>query len=466
MLKEYRYANTDVFVYEQESEKPRLLQANGLYPLSKFFSDDGRKVKAMINCSFFDKNYVYGRNQGDMFDDTYSDEHNGKYCDVVLFADGTYKYGKFNNWDYRGDKVVAGFSAATFLVRNGQDVEEWSSPIVSRSKITARNPQTAVAITKEGKLLYIKTDGRLTTDLGLTGYELRDFVKANYDVELLAQLDGGGSSELIVDGKIIGDLSDGNERSMRNALALLEEVEEEPEEEKPMLLFPCKDGWISQNYHSKHKAVDIGFLLSESSDGKTPVYAALDGVVEVADYYEEVVNGQKVKPIVCILRHTNISDKYDYFTAYWHLSQTPKNTGDVVKAGDEIGRRGNTGYSGGTHLHFVAMKTGKGLFTPTSYEFNLYAYDPLPYFYLTEGQKFDGKGEYEFPVIENEDVGELKQKVQECEQKIQELESQIKTLEEDKENLEIKYAGEVNRLTARLKAIKEYVDLLSVIVKE
>lgn len=465
MLKNYRHLNTTINIYEQENESPQLLQANGKYKLSSFFSEDGRKVKAMINCSYFANDYVLGRNQGDMFDETYSDAHNEKYCDIVFFKDGSYKYGKFNNWDYRGENVVAGFSAATFLIKDGKDTEEWSTPIVTRSKITTKNPQTAVAITQEGKILYIKTDGRTATEEGLNGYELREFLKGKYALEMLAQLDGGGSSEMIVDGKIIGGLSDGAERPMFNALALLEEAKKEPEEEKPMLQFPCADGWFSQLFHSKHMAVDIGWLKSESDSGKTPVLAALDGVVEVADFYEEVVNGQKVKPIVCILRHSDISEKYDYFTAYWHLSQTPKNKGDIVKAGDEIGRRGNTGYSGGVHLHFVAMQGPKGTPTPTSYEFNEYAYDPLPYFYLVEGQKFDGKGEHELPVLENEDIQELKEKVQELETKIQELEGQIKALEEEKEKKELMFEREVKSLESRAEAVREYAELILALVK-
>ena len=260
-------------------------------------------------------------------------------------------------WDYQSN-VYAGFSVASVLIKDGQDVELVSSAIETESKIDTTNPQTALGLTKDGTAILIVVDGRTSENKGLNGFKLREFIKTKYTLDLLVQLDGGGSSEMIVNKAIVNNPSDGKERKMFNGLALIKKKEATDQEDKDFIIkFPCKDGWDSQTFHSGHMAIDIGWLMKCSSNGKTPILACADGVVEYADYYDEVVSGKKVRPIVCILRHDELDPKYTYYSAYWHLSATPKNKGDVVKMGVEIGTRGNTGYSGGVHLHFVLMKS-------------------------------------------------------------------------------------------------------------
>lgn len=446
MLRKFKHLGTDVFIYEQENETIRLLQTSNKLKMSSIISNEGA-VTCKINCSYFSDKYVLGRNQGDEFNDTHDQQG---FYDLVFTKDGKYHIGNFKSWDYK-ENVLAGFSVASVLIMDGVDTELVSSAIVSKSKITTRDPQTAIAVLDSGDVLFIVCDGRGTSK-GLTGTELRTFIKANYKVQLLCQLDGGGSTEMVVGGKVVNTPSDGKERSMFNCLAFIEKQNDIE------ILFPCADGWISQGYHSGHKAIDIGWLKSQSNDGKTPIYACADGVVEVADYYDETVNGKKVRPIVCIIRHDELDKNYTYYSAYWHLSSTPKNKGDKVKAGDEIGIRGNTGYSGGVHLHFVLMKCPKGTKTPTSYEFNKYAIDPLPYIYLENWQVFDGKGVYSFPVhnIPNEDEDILREE-------IALLQAQIKALESDKQKNE-QTIEELNKtitgLNSKLLAINEYANFI------
>ena len=220
-----RYKSTDIHIYEQANETIRLLQADKKYPLSKFYSNEG-KVKTIINCSYFTNDYVLGRNQGDLKNDTHDQEG---FYDLVFLKDGTYKLGNFKSWDYTD--VLAGFSVATVLIKDGVNSERCSSAICNNTKISSRNPQTCVAVLKGNKVIFIVSEGRNSNDVGLTGYDVRNYVRDNYpDVELLVQLDGGGSSEMIVDGVIKNYLSDGKERSMFNGLALLKK-EEEPKEE-------------------------------------------------------------------------------------------------------------------------------------------------------------------------------------------------------------------------------------------
>lgn len=456
--KKLRYLNTDICIVEQADEMPMLLQSDKLYPLSEFYAE-GYDVVSITNCSYLNGKYVNGRNQGDLKDETYSDSENGKWCDLVFFEDGTFKAGKFNSWDYRGENVLAGFSPVVMKV-NGELL--YSDLIKDgKSRMTTRSQHTAVCVTKDNQIIQIVSEGRSTSDVGLTGNQLFEYLESLYDLQVIALLDGGGSSEMIYNGEIVTQLENNTERPMLNGFALVKKKEEPKQIE---IEFPCADGWISQDFHSGHMALDIGWLKKCSSDGKTPIYACADGVVEVADYYEEVVSGKKVKPIVCILRHDDLDPNYTYYSAYWHLASTPKNTGDIVKMGDEIGVRGNTGYSGGVHLHFVLMRCPKGTKCPTSYEFNKYAIDPKPYIFLTPEQVFDGKRTYEFPVKEVEEPTETPtEDVDVLKEEIALLEAQIKTLESDKEKLKEEYQEQVSTLTsalnkanATIKAVNEY----------
>ena len=466
----YRKNNTDINVYIKESkQKIRLLQSSKTYPLSKFYSEEG-KVAAITNCSYFTSSYVNGRNQGDLKNDTYSDSENGKWCDLVFFKDGTWKAGKFNSWDYK-DNVVAGFSPVVMEYNN----TTYYSTLIKdyNSKLTVRAPQTAICIAANNDIALIVSDGRSSSNAGLTGQELFNFIDEIFPKnQVKALLDGGGSSEMIVNGVIVNKPSDGRERKMLNALAFIEE-KKQPEEVQ--ILFPCADGWISQKFHSGHKAIDIGWLKTQSASGRTPIYACADGVVEIADYYPEVVNGVKVRPIVCIIRHDDLDPKYTYYSAYWHLSSTPKNKGDIVKMGDQIGIKGSTGFSGGVHLHFVWMKCPKGTPCPTSYKFNTYALNPLPLMFKIKGQVFDGKGQYDIslkelpeepskpepPATPSEDTEALKKENSELKEQNNTLTKQNNELTEQNDSLteQIKELNEQNNtLTQQIKELNEKLD--------
>ena len=88
-----------------------------------------------------------------------------------------------------------------------------------------------------------------------------------------------------------------------------------------------------------HEAVDI----SGTGHG-SPIYAANDGVVEVAKYHS--MNGNYI-----IINHNN-----GYYTIYSHLSKLGVKEGEIVSIGQKIGAMGSTGFSTGTHLHFGIYK--------------------------------------------------------------------------------------------------------------
>lgn len=90
-----------------------------------------------------------------------------------------------------------------------------------------------------------------------------------------------------------------------------------------------------------HKGLDF------TADVGTPVYATGDGKIKNVYYSESLGN-------VIFLDHI-----YGYETRYAHLSKFNVRTGQNVKRGEVIGFVGNTGLSGGPHLHYEVLYHGE-----------------------------------------------------------------------------------------------------------
>jgi hypothetical protein len=85
----------------------------------------------------------------------------------------------------------------------------------------ARQPRTAIGITATGKILLVVIDGRQSRwSRGATLGELRTILRDLGAVDAL-NLDGGGSSEMVVKGEVVNRPSDGRERRITNAVLIL-----------------------------------------------------------------------------------------------------------------------------------------------------------------------------------------------------------------------------------------------------
>jgi murein DD-endopeptidase MepM/ murein hydrolase activator NlpD len=91
----------------------------------------------------------------------------------------------------------------------------------------------------------------------------------------------------------------------------------------------------------EHKGLDF------SADIGTPVYATGDGKIKNAYYSESLGN-------VIFLDHV-----FGYETRYAHLSKFNVIIGQEVKRGEIIGYVGDTGLSGGPHLHYEVLYQGE-----------------------------------------------------------------------------------------------------------
>lgn len=104
------------------------------------------------------------------------------------------------------------------------------------------------------------------------------------------------------------------------------------------LIWPVESGKISSHFGLRKNRLHAG--IDVSAPRGTPVRAAADGQVLIAR--KQGAYGKLV-----IIEHAS-----DRQTVYGHLDSFAVSEGDIVKAGEFIGRVGRTGRATGMHLHF------------------------------------------------------------------------------------------------------------------
>jgi Phosphodiester glycosidase len=116
------------------------------------------------------------------------------------------------HWTLGWPDVFDAVGGVPMLLRNGSPVNVCSS--------CPRNPRTAVGVTASGEILLVVVDGRSRRSRGATLAEMRNIMRDLGAVTAL-NLDGGGSSEMVVEGEVVNDPSDGHERHITNAILVL-----------------------------------------------------------------------------------------------------------------------------------------------------------------------------------------------------------------------------------------------------
>jgi len=120
------------------------------------------------------------------------------------------------------DDAVCVLGAGPLLVKDGDifvaaEAEEFG-PDVARG----RAPRTAAGLTADGRLLLVVVDGRQKISIGMTLPEMARFMRKLGAVQAM-NLDGGGSSEMVVAGQVVNSPSDGRERKQGSGLVILPE---------------------------------------------------------------------------------------------------------------------------------------------------------------------------------------------------------------------------------------------------
>ena len=190
-----------------------------LSPLSRIVSHSG--AGAAINAGFFatgkgGRGYPIGalKIRGNDFGELYI----GRAClgwndnDQAIF-------GVVNEVDYSPYEMPYAIQAGPMLIHAGIPVH--SEEGFPTAFVSARHPRSAVGLTQDGLWAFMIVDGRNGMhSSGATIGELTEILRSQR-ITYAMNLDGGGSTELIVDGRIYNLPSDGYERSVSYGLGAI-----------------------------------------------------------------------------------------------------------------------------------------------------------------------------------------------------------------------------------------------------
>lgn len=115
--------------------------------------------------------------------------------------------------------IVAAIGGGPQIVRDGAPVFRAGEAFTSL-QLTPRGPRTAVGQTADGRILLVAVDGRQPgLSVGLTNFELGQTL-VRLGARTAMSLDGGGSTTMAFDGRLLNSPAGGRERAIANALVL------------------------------------------------------------------------------------------------------------------------------------------------------------------------------------------------------------------------------------------------------
>lgn len=162
-------------------------------------------------------------------------------------------------------------------------------------------------------------------------------------------LGGDGASEVRANAERLDNRIDNRERMLSVVEGFL--VEQELKTETTPAGWPIDGGWISSSYGHRtdpftgEQAFHAGADFA-THEGK-PVLAIAGGVVTYSGHRSGYGNMVEIN-------HGN-----GYTTRYGHNKENTVSEGEVVRAGAEVARVGNTGRSTGPHVHLEVREDGE-----------------------------------------------------------------------------------------------------------
>ena len=117
--------------------------------------------------------------------------------------------------EWNGVKHI--ISGGPYLVKNGEVFVDMTAQKLGA--IGGRNPRTAVGYTSDNNLIFVTADGREGSSIGMTLMELARFMQSLGCIGAI-NLDGGGSTVMYVDGKVVNKPQVKGGIPLSNALVL------------------------------------------------------------------------------------------------------------------------------------------------------------------------------------------------------------------------------------------------------
>ena len=116
-------------------------------------------------------------------------------------------------WSYEGrkkrnaDVSYDATNGVPQLIKDGKIDITWEQEKTTKAFVETRHPRTAVAKLKDGKFLMITVDGRSESSGGIGLQDLAEYLLSIGAVDAM-NLDGGGSTTMFLDGKVVNHPSD------------------------------------------------------------------------------------------------------------------------------------------------------------------------------------------------------------------------------------------------------------------
>jgi hypothetical protein len=159
--------------------------------------------------------------------------------------------------------VADAIGGGPLLVRDGRPVYR-ANEAFTISQIAPRHPRTAIGQTRDGRVLLVVVDGRQPGySVGMTTFEMA-LTMVRLGAVRAMQFDGGGSSTLAFDGRVLNRPSDGRERPISTALML---------QYFGAYLPPPAEDVVSPNGDGVAETQQLGFKIVRQSDVKLTLTA-------------------------------------------------------------------------------------------------------------------------------------------------------------------------------------------------
>ena len=207
-LTEKTVNNTQIYVADvtvSSAEYLKTALANNTYGtnVTAKTSETAANNKAIlaVNGDYYGANSTgYVIRNGVVYRDTVrEDSSNG---DLAIYKDGSFKIiyeNEISADQLVEDGVVNLLAFGPALVENGEIVVNSKSEV---GQSMASNPRTAIGVIDENHYIIIVSDGRTSESQGLSLYEMAEVMKS-YGVKTAYNLDGGGSSTMYFNGRVI-----------------------------------------------------------------------------------------------------------------------------------------------------------------------------------------------------------------------------------------------------------------------
>jgi exopolysaccharide biosynthesis protein len=211
--------DTDIHIYEtnpNEFVDVTLGIQGKLEPLSKIDNPNIVEV-CKINGGFF--NYDCSREHLGLFmrEGKVIQDYNNTFINFAYNKDGSVditcvdNYEWINYWKTQSYWVIG---CGWCLIKDGK-IDLTGSTLFDHSK--SKNPRSMIGVKADKSFILAVADGRSTISKGLTAKEQAE-VMLSLQCANSCALDGGGSSEMIVNDKIVNKPSDGSERKIGSSI--------------------------------------------------------------------------------------------------------------------------------------------------------------------------------------------------------------------------------------------------------